>query len=160
VKYRVPLLREGVELYEIKSDGAVWSDRKMRKQRKKESGIGGSSRSSLHTKAFVFDRKRIFIGSLNLDPRSININTEIGLLIDNATLARNTVRQLDSKLMDNAYRLELKKIDGSDPNSDVRIEWVSRENGRTVRYRSEPNTNIFHRIAMWFVSLPAFESQF
>jgi putative cardiolipin synthase len=47
--------------------------------------LSGSSRSSLHCKAFAFDRKDVFIGSLNLDPRSGDINTEAGLYIEPGT---------------------------------------------------------------------------
>jgi putative cardiolipin synthase len=37
---------------------------------------------ALHAKAVVGDRERCFIGSLNLDPRAVDINTESGMLID------------------------------------------------------------------------------
>ncbi len=159
-KYRKKLLRMGVELYEIKSDAPIWSKKDQRRKRKKETGIGSVSRSSLHTKAFIFDRKHIFIGSLNLDPRSIEINTEIGLLIESESLATDTIRRLDAKLPVNAYRLELKSIDPDDPIAGDRIEWVTTENGKEVRYRSEPFVSPLHQVVMWFVSLPPFESQF
>jgi len=73
--YRVPLLREGVALYELKPDG------------KPEGSLFGSSGASLHTKAFVVDGRRGFIGSFNLDPRSMNLNTEMGLLFEQPELA-------------------------------------------------------------------------
>ena len=60
-KYRKKLLRSGVELYAL-------NKKLTRKQRKDKKGAGGSSKASLHTKSFVFDRKQVFIGSLNLDP--------------------------------------------------------------------------------------------
>jgi len=63
MKYREALLRGGVELYEL-------NKKLTREQRKKKKGQEGASKASLHTKSFVFDRKDVFIGSLNLDPRA------------------------------------------------------------------------------------------
>jgi hypothetical protein len=60
-KYRKALLRGGVELYEL-------NKKLSRRQRKEKKGVGGSSKASLHAKSFVFDRRQVFIGSLNLDP--------------------------------------------------------------------------------------------
>lgn len=62
-KYRKPLLRGGVELYEM-------NRKQTREQREEKKGTGGSSKSSLHAKSFVFDRKQVFIGSMNLAPRA------------------------------------------------------------------------------------------
>ena len=74
-KYRKDLLRDGVELYEM-------NKRLTPQQRKEKKGPHGSSKASLHAKSFVFDRQTVFIGSLNLDPRAVVINTENGLLIE------------------------------------------------------------------------------
>ena len=51
-----------------------------RDQRKEKKGTEGSSKASLHAKSFVYDRTRVFIGSLNLDPRAVIHNTEIGVV--------------------------------------------------------------------------------
>ena len=73
-KYRKDLLRAGVELYEL--------NKKMtRREKKEKKGEHASSKASLHTKVFVYDRKRVFIGSLNLDPMAVYNNTEIGVVI-------------------------------------------------------------------------------
>ncbi|WP_281374137.1 phospholipase D-like domain-containing protein [Mycoplana rhizolycopersici] len=73
------LLENGLELYELRPDPDAfrpgWSLR------------SGLSRAALHTKAMVFDRKAVFIGSFNLDPRSAVINTEAGLYIESPELA-------------------------------------------------------------------------
>jgi len=50
-------------------------------------GAFGSSGASLHTKAFVLDDRHGFVGSFNLDPRSANLNTEMGVLFDDPGLA-------------------------------------------------------------------------
>ena len=81
MKYREALLRGGVELYEL-------NKKLTRAQRKQKKGQEGASKASLHTKSFVFDREKVFIGSLNLDPRAIVENTEIGVVISSVDLAR------------------------------------------------------------------------
>ena len=67
-RYRTPLLEAGVALFELKPRGEL------------DSSLFGSSGASLHTKAFVVDDAAGFIGSFNIDPRSISLNTEMGLL--------------------------------------------------------------------------------
>ena len=81
MKYRRPLLDLGVKLFELRPEAAGAT-----KARASKATIG-SSRASLHGKSFVFDRRTVFIGSLNLDPRSLLHNTEVGVLVDSAELA-------------------------------------------------------------------------
>jgi putative cardiolipin synthase len=69
--YRKAILEAGVELYEVRADAVQ--------------GEAGSL--TLHTKGMVFDRSMTFVGSLNLDPRSIEINSEMGMLIPNEVMA-------------------------------------------------------------------------
>jgi putative cardiolipin synthase len=158
-RYRRELLKAGVELYEIKSDAKVWSKRDTARRRKKETALSAPSRASLHTKAFIFDRELTFIGSLNLDPRSIVHNTEIGMLVKNPDLARGAVRRLFDMLPENAYRLELVRVDPDSDEPGERLEWVTSENGVERRFTSEPHTNLLHRVVMWFTSLPPIENQ-
>lgn len=81
MKYRRPLLDQGVRLYELRPEAAGATRRRASK------ATMGSSRASLHGKSFVFDRTCVFIGSVNLDPRSLEQNTEVGVLVDSAELA-------------------------------------------------------------------------
>ena len=74
--YRRRLIAAGVELHELKRS----SD--------KRATVFGSSSASLHTKAVVVDDGPVFIGSFNLDPRSANLNTEMGVLVRHRALAR------------------------------------------------------------------------
>ena len=74
--YRLPLLEEGVEIYEVRS---LLGNARGSGQTTKMTRYGNYS---LHAKLFVFDRKRLFIGSMNFDQRSMHLNTEIGLIID------------------------------------------------------------------------------
>ncbi|MGB3460390.1 MAG: phospholipase D family protein, partial [Rhodanobacter lindaniclasticus] len=77
-RYRPKLLEGGVQLFEIRRHGP-----------KLAQSLFGSSGASLHTKAFVIDGKRGFVGSFNLDPRSANLNTEMGVLFEDAGLAHD-----------------------------------------------------------------------
>ncbi len=84
--YRVPLLQQGVRLHELKAMG------------KPDGSLFGSSGASLHTKAFVVDDTRGFIGSFNLDPRSMNLNTEMGLLFEDRTVTAELERLYNHKV--------------------------------------------------------------
>jgi putative cardiolipin synthase len=89
MKYRPPLLAEGVRLYELRPEAAGSSG-------PRRSGMAiGSSRASLHGKTFVFDDTSVFIGSLNLDPRSLDQNTEIGVLVHSRELTAEVARLFD-----------------------------------------------------------------
>ena len=89
MKFRRPLLREGVRLFELRPEAAG------AKHARATKAFPGSSRASLHGKTFVFDRTSVFIGSLNLDPRSLEQNTEVGVLIDGPDLAQEVAALFD-----------------------------------------------------------------
>jgi putative cardiolipin synthase len=76
-RYRMALLEGGVQLWELKPTGSPGN-----------SSMFGSSGASLHTKAFVVDGEKLFVGSYNLDPRSTWLNCEQGVLVEDAVLAR------------------------------------------------------------------------
>ena len=143
-RYRKDLLKIGVELHELKPAIASASDR--------ERSAFGSSGASLHAKSFVIDRERVFVGSLNLDPRSVDLNTELGIVVDSSQLADELALQFD-KLIDPSYsyRLELNPSDGD-------LVWISRENGREVRYSRDPEVGAWRRFSTWFLSIFAPES--
>ncbi|WDI92491.1 phospholipase D family protein [Xanthomonas campestris] len=84
--YRIPLLQQGVRLHELKPMG------------RPDGSLFGSSGASLHTKAFVVDDSAGFIGSFNLDPRSMNLNTEMGLLFEDRTVTAELERLYNHKV--------------------------------------------------------------
>jgi putative cardiolipin synthase len=97
-RYRIPLLKEGVELYEFQP----------LRQGRSRFISGSNSRSSLHAKVYVIDRRMLVIGSLNLDPRSAHLNTELALFIESPTLANATASLIERTMApDSSYRVTL-----------------------------------------------------
>jgi putative cardiolipin synthase len=97
----------------------------------------------LHAKTFAFDRRIGFIGSYNLDPRSNKLNTEMGVLYDCPPLAKRLPEQTERELSRNAYRVEL---------DHHRLVWVTHEDGKEVRYHSEPDAGFTKRIKAQVIS--------
>jgi putative cardiolipin synthase len=145
-RYRVDMLEMGIELHELKPIASPG-------RRRKRKVILGSTRASLHAKTFVFDRCRVVIGSLNLDPRSIYLNTETVLVIDSAPLAGDIARSFD-ELADPgfSYRVEFDRMRG-------RLQWSTEENGRKVSYRHDPHASFWRRLAVRILRLLPIESQ-
>jgi len=146
--YRKALLRNGVELYEM-------NKKLTRAQRKEKKGMGGSSKASLHAKTFVMDREKVFIGSLNLDPRSFYENTEIGFVIHSTEIAEGMVDGLSDELGKLAFRLELKV----DEDDDEILLWHGYEDGKPVTFDVDPYTGFWRRFGVGFMSLFPIESQ-
>jgi len=139
---RKALLEAGVELWEIRDD-PIRRDRQRR-------GLGHSA-SSLHTKAFAIDRRYLFVGSFNFDPRSVNINTEMGIVVDSPSIAAAALDHLFQALPAHAYRLRL--------DADGDIEWMARENNTEVIYWAEPHTSFWRRFTVGFLRLLPIEAQ-
>jgi putative cardiolipin synthase len=147
-RYRKPLLRAGVEIYEI--------DRTLtRRQRREKKGPAGSSKASLHAKSFVIDGERAFIGSLNFDPRSIIENTELGIMIESPTIATEMTGWFDRIANEASFRLALEK--GS--KGDSRLVWHRDRGDGSEVYTTEPNTSFWRRFGVGFMRLLPIESQ-
>jgi putative cardiolipin synthase len=152
-KYRRALLDAGVELHELKptASGAARGGAPAGSgPGTAKSPLSGSSQASLHAKVLVFDRRSLFVGSMNIDPRSVLTNTEIGVVVEHDELAASMVEKLDSQLSDIAFRLELTS---TGPDSSPEIEWVATQDGDAVRFSSEPMTTAWQRFKAWFYSL-------
>jgi putative cardiolipin synthase len=147
-KYRKALLRAGVELYEKNT-------KLTRTQRKEKKGVGSSSKASLHAKSFVLDREKVFIGSLNLDPRSFYENSEIGVVITSAETAVTMAEDFEQVIKEGAFRLELV----SDDELNEYILWHGYENGEKVTFEYDPYTSIWRRMGVGFMRILPIESQ-
>ena len=87
-QYRVDALRAGAELYE-------WSP--AQGGRVLREFVAGGTVLRLHAKCAVIDRRRVYLGSMNFDPRSRDWNTEFGLLIDSPALAEQVLALIDER---------------------------------------------------------------
>ena len=151
MRYRIGLLKNGVELYEFKPVGG---DGEQEKQR----SWAGSSKASLHTKLFGVDRKLLFVGSFNLDPRSVLHNTEMGVLFESSDLAGQIGDGFDNKLLQKAYRVQFRYEPDEGDEKSAKLDWVTEENGSEVRYHKEPETSFFQRFSARFLSIFVLES--
>ncbi len=98
--WRDDIIHTGAELYELRADPAIKSI--------VDVPPVVSEFTGLHTKAVVVDRKRIFVGSMNFDPRSFNINTEMGAFVDSAELGEELARLMERDMTpDNAWQVLL-----------------------------------------------------
>jgi len=127
--YRHALLEDGVQLYEIR---AMLGSANGSGQGK---AISRHGNYALHAKLFVFDRKSVFVGSMNFDQRSKRLNTEIGLVIRSGAIAQQTAARFDALTQpDNAYAVEL--AGGGGPAAP--LLWKTREAGQDKEFKVEP----------------------
>jgi putative cardiolipin synthase len=145
-RYRAVLLGMGVELYELKP--IVPAGR-----RRKRKVVFGSARASLHSKTYVFDRRQVVIGSMNLDPRSMYLNTELGLMIESEALGADIAGSFD-ELVDPeySYRVEL-------AGSTGRLIWSAEVGGAKAVYTHDPEASIWRRLAVKILGLLPIERQ-
>lgn len=138
MKRRKALLKAGVEVYELKrlSSGHL---------NKIGKNPFGSSGSSLHAKTFAIDKKRVFIGSFNFDPRSANLNTELGFVIHSPELAQQISNMFNEQILYSSYQLQL--------NEQRKLIWLEHEeDGSIITHTTEPGTSLFSRWWVIFMS--------
>jgi len=139
---RLALLQKGVQLFETKADEVAPPTRPWR--------LPGSSSASLHGKAFVMDGRRTFVGSFNIDPRSVVLNTEMGVVIDSPELARSLSQGLDASLPHHAYQVRL--------GPTGRLEWVEHTSTGPIIHHQEPGAGWWRRSLAWLLSWLPIES--
>jgi len=145
MRYRLPLLEDGVEIHEVRS---LLGNARGSGETAKMTRYGNYS---LHAKLFVFDRQRLFIGSMNFDQRSMHLNTEIGLIIDSPELAQQTAARFEAMVSPpNSYALALvPRGEGIPPH----LVWRTAEDGEAVEYDSEPERSNGQRLKVKLLSL-------
>jgi putative cardiolipin synthase len=140
--YRVPLLDRGVELYETRAE--LHAARRSRPWLR-------FSRGSLHAKVFLIDRRLVYVGSFNWDPRSVGINTEMGILLNSPALAVRLSDLTDEWLREDSWRVEL--------DSSRRLRWVRRDAGRDVVANREPDAGFWRRVFAALMALLPIRTQ-
>lgn len=137
-KYRRPLLKHGIALYEMRREADLDAP-------KERAGPFGSSGSSLHAKTFSVDGERAFVGSFNFDPRSARLNTELGFVIESQAMAQAISNAFEHAIPYAAYRLEL------DEEGD--IVWLDQRTNGSRTLTTEPSSSLWKRLYIGFLSL-------
>ena len=133
-KWRRPIIEAGAKLYELRADPAI--------KPRVDTAPVVSKFSGLHTKAFVVDGRRVFIGSMNFDPRSVDINTEMGITIESASLGRKMQHLAERDMApENAWQVLL--------DGQGQLIWANSE--ETVA--RQPARNAWQRIMDGFFKL-------
>lgn len=141
-KYRKKLLRAGAELYEFQG----WPSEELRAF--SDTPPIKAEFISLHTKAFALDERWVLLGSLNIDPRSIEINTEHMLVIDSPDLAKQLLADFETMIApENAWTVTL--------NEKGNLRWTSRDEVR----KRQPARSFGQRWTDFFWRLMPVESQ-
>ncbi|MEQ3635105.1 phospholipase D family protein [Alcanivorax sp.] len=137
-RYRAALLAAGVELHELQPNA-----RALHRQVRL---FKGRSQASLHTKAMVLDRREVFVGSFNIDPRSVHLNTEMGYYVASAELGQQVAAFIEEGLApENSYRLE---------KQGGKLLWgADGHDGKPVLYSREPKVTVWRRMLAWLLSL-------
>jgi cardiolipin synthase C len=135
-RYRVALLKMGVELYEVRP--------KLGQKRPRFHPFR-SSNASLHAKALVIDQRTVFIGSLNMDRRSARFNSELGLVMRSPDIAKQVSNLFDDITEDGSYTLSLDRRG--------RILWSVEEGDGERTWHTDPETTGFQRFS-WRLLAP------
>lgn len=145
-RYRRALLEEGIALYEARAllgaagggSGTLLASRH-------------SDRFSLHAKAFVFDQRTVLIGAMNFDKRSLELNTELGLLVHSRELGRQVAKQFESIAKPaNSYEVAFDH-DGNGGSGARRLLWRTLKNGEIVELDVEPTRSPWQRVTVDFL---------
>lgn len=137
-QWRASMLRAGIKIYELKATASE------EKRENKLWKARSQSSTSLHAKAFAVDDYQVFIGSYNVDPRSANINTEMGVIINDDQLATQLHDALSDDLLTQAY--EVKLLDNGN------LQWHTIEDGQKVIYDSEPRIDVTDHVWLTIMS--------
>lgn len=136
MRYRKPMLRLGMELFELSPTRA---------SRDRGFGLAGSKAlGSLHAKTAVIDGRSVFIGSMNFDPRSDALNTEVGIHVESPQLAREMLRLMNLDKLQSSYKVRLRP--------DETLEWVGIDDFIEIIRQDEPDALFSTRMYLQFVA--------
>jgi putative cardiolipin synthase len=131
---RKPLLEAGIKIFEVRADADVSGSEFM---------AFSGAKATLHTKAFIVDRRETFIGSFNFDPRSAYINTELGVIIRSPEIAEHFATLIETNAAAQTFEVFL--------NEKGKLRWRGLDgDGREVILDREPQTTWGQRFAAGF----------
>jgi putative cardiolipin synthase len=139
---RKPMLEMGVALYEFKPDSFV---------RGTDEAGTHEAIGALHTKGFIVDRKELFVGSFNWDPRSAYINTELGVILESPELASDAVDRTYHSLPKVTYRVIL--------TEQGDLAWVESTDDKPIIYTKEPKTSWGRRFKVFLYGILPIKGQ-
>ncbi|MEQ1953270.1 phospholipase D family protein [Mesorhizobium sp. CN2-181] len=138
--YRGPLLRAGIKLFELQPFKG-----------ERNISVFGSKGASLHTKAFTIDGRIGFVGSFNFDPRSVSLNSEMGVLFEDEGLTAELNERIEGeKAPRTSYRVSLE---------GGHLRWRDEVDGDICSYRHEPGAGIYRKALARLVRHLPIESQ-
>jgi len=135
-------LRSGVRIYEVRPDAEVAGSQIV---------AASGAKSTLHTKAFFVDGQKTFIGSFNFDPRSANLNTESGVIIESATMTKRFAKMVEDSAEEKAYELFL--------DEDDKLRWRTWDDGQETIITNEPESTWTQRFIAAIIQLLPVRSQ-
>lgn len=143
-RYRKRLLEAGVDLWELRTEAG---------EERRKKWFRGESKATLHAKTFVMDYDRGFVGSINLDGRSLLLNTEIGMLMENSEINQQLHALFEEWVApDSAWAVKLSDSD--------KLEWHAEdEDGNPIVEHKDPETTLWQRTLAWLLSWLPVESQ-
>lgn len=143
-RYREGLVAAGIALHEYRPDATRPEPQGHRMRM-------GSSASALHAKVVIHDRKLVWVGSANFDPRSRHLNTETGLLIESPALAERILAGMERDFQPQySWKLALE----TDPQTQARsLTWTGEREGRPLLLRSDPDASLWRRLEAGMYSL-------
>lgn len=139
-RHRKDLLAAGVELYEIRADAIAAS-----------TGDEAAAKLTMHTKLALVDGRKLFVGSLNFDPRSIKINSEFGVFIDDPNLGAEFQRSLVEDIPPLTYSVH--------PTTAGNLAWVFDDGARREILFSDPDASRWRKFVAWLTGLLPVEGQ-
>jgi putative cardiolipin synthase len=141
---RIALLDAGLDLYELRPDAASVM-RQVAPQ-------GRNCVTTLHAKVLVIDGQRAFVGTFNLDPRSTDINSEIGLLVESPVFARKVQAFLDDGIKpENSYHVT--------KDAHRKLRWDTIVDGQPRTWSKDPETSGFRRFKEGFLEILPIQNQ-
>ncbi len=135
-RYRPQMLELGMELYELSP---------LRVSRSLRLGRFSTSIGRLHAKSAVVDEHRVFIGSMNFDPRSKQHNTEMGLFITSPTIAQQVLKLFGVIRQQGTYHVQF-AADGQT------LQWTAAGVGGNEVLVEEPETDFWSRTMLEILS--------
>jgi putative cardiolipin synthase len=130
--WRKAIVETGAELYELRADAAIQSQVCDTPPTRAEF-VG------LHSKAMVVDRRWVYVGSMNFDPRSAFLNTEMGVVVDSTGLGEALALLIERDMSAaNSWRVTL--------DTDGKLQWAHDEEVTDV----QPARNFWQRVQEFF----------